>query len=123
MSGGYASLWRLDGSSVAAGDEVELEIEAEGSQRSDLPCDVAAALAANPRAGEFFDGLVQFYRRGYPALDQCHEAKPGEAGPKDRPDRRSARRRCQRLSLTVAPTAFAEASERDSVTRSRLDDG
>ena len=26
---------------------------------------VAAALEANPKAGEFFDALAQFYRRGY----------------------------------------------------------
>jgi hypothetical protein len=53
----------LDGSAVAAEDEVEIDIDAEGPQRSDLPTDVAAALAANPRTGEFFDGLAQFYRR------------------------------------------------------------
>jgi hypothetical protein len=33
--------------------------------RDDLADDVAAALAANPDAGAFFDSLAQFYRRGY----------------------------------------------------------
>jgi uncharacterized protein YdeI (YjbR/CyaY-like superfamily) len=37
----------------------------EGPQRGDLAEDVAAALAANPEAGAFFDSLAQFYRRGY----------------------------------------------------------
>ena len=42
-----------------------MEIAPEGPQRDDLADDVAAALAANPDAGEFFDSLAQFYRRGY----------------------------------------------------------
>jgi hypothetical protein len=50
---------------VTPGDDVELEIEPEGPQRADLAEDLAAALAASPQAGEFFDGLAQFYRRGY----------------------------------------------------------
>ena len=50
---------------IAAGDEVTVEIAPEGPQREDLAEDVAAALAANPDAGAFFDSLAQFYRRGY----------------------------------------------------------
>jgi Bacteriocin-protection, YdeI or OmpD-Associated/Domain of unknown function (DUF1905) len=50
---------------VAVGDEVAVEIAPEGPQRDDLADDVAAALAANPDAGAFFDSLAQFYRRGY----------------------------------------------------------
>jgi hypothetical protein len=50
---------------LAVGDEADVEIEPEGPQRDDLADDVAAALAANPAAGEFFDSLAQFYRRGY----------------------------------------------------------
>jgi hypothetical protein len=50
---------------VAAGDEVTVEISPEGPQRDDLSEDVAAALAASPAAGAFFDSLAQFYRRGY----------------------------------------------------------
>jgi hypothetical protein len=53
------------GCGVAAGDEVTVEIAPEGPQRDDLAEDVAAALAADPDAGEFFDSLAQFYRRGY----------------------------------------------------------
>jgi hypothetical protein len=70
-------MW-LDGSAVAAGDEVELDIEAEGPQRSDLSSDVAAALAANPQAGEFFDGLAQFYRRGYLRWIDATKRDPAE---------------------------------------------
>jgi hypothetical protein len=50
---------------VDVGDEVAVEIAPEGPQRDDLADDVAAALAANPDAGAFFDSLAQFYRRGY----------------------------------------------------------
>jgi Bacteriocin-protection, YdeI or OmpD-Associated/Domain of unknown function (DUF1905) len=50
---------------VAVGDEVTVEISPEGPQRDDLAEDVAAALAANPDAGAFFDSLAQFYRRAY----------------------------------------------------------
>jgi hypothetical protein len=70
-------MW-LAGCAVAAGDEVELDIEAEGPQRGDLPADVAAALAANPRAGEFFDGLAQFYRRGYLRWIDATKRDPAE---------------------------------------------
>jgi hypothetical protein len=50
---------------VAVGDEVTVEIAPEGPQREDLAEDVAAALAADPDAGAFFDSLAQFYRRAY----------------------------------------------------------
>ena len=50
---------------VGVGDEVTVEIAPEGPQRDDLAEDVAAALAANPDAGAFFDSLAQFYRRAY----------------------------------------------------------
>ena len=52
-------------SGIGAGDEVAVEIGPEGPQRDDLADDVAAALAANPDAGAFFDSLAQFYRRAY----------------------------------------------------------
>jgi hypothetical protein len=51
--------------SVRPGDRVEVVVAPEGPQRGDLPADVAAALEANPGAGEFFDSLAQFYRKGY----------------------------------------------------------
>ncbi len=53
------------GRGIAVGDEVTVEIAPEGPQREDLADDVAAALAANPDAGAFFDSLAQFYRRAY----------------------------------------------------------
>jgi len=56
--------WLRD-NGLAVGDEVAVEVEPEGPERSDLAVDVAEALAANPQAGEFFDSLAQFYRRGY----------------------------------------------------------
>ena len=56
---------RLSGMGVAIGDEVTVELAPEGPQRSDLADDIAAALAASPAAGAFFDTLAQFYRRAY----------------------------------------------------------
>ena len=56
---------RVLGLAVAAGDEVSVELTPEGPQRADLAEDIAAALAANPAAGAFFDTLAQFYRRAY----------------------------------------------------------
>jgi hypothetical protein len=50
---------------VAVGTEVTVELAPEGPQRDDLAEDVAAALAADPDAGAFFDSLAQFYRRAY----------------------------------------------------------
>jgi len=56
--------WNRDCGSMLGG-EVEVEIEPEGPQRSDLAPDVAAALESEPAAGEFFDSLAQFYRKAY----------------------------------------------------------
>ena len=50
---------------IAVGDTVEVVLEPEGPQRDDLAPDLAAALAASPEAGAFFDALAQFYRRAY----------------------------------------------------------
>ena len=50
---------------LADGGEVAVELTPEGPQRGDLAEDIAAALAANPAAGAFFDTLAQFYRKGY----------------------------------------------------------
>jgi hypothetical protein len=57
--------WLRDCRGIAVGDTVMVEIAPEGPQRDDLADDVAAALAASPEAGAFFDGLAQFYRKGY----------------------------------------------------------
>jgi Bacteriocin-protection, YdeI or OmpD-Associated/Domain of unknown function (DUF1905) len=56
--------WRRD-CGIGPGDEVAVVLRPEGPQRDDLAPDVAAALAAEPDAGAFFDSLAQFYRRGY----------------------------------------------------------
>ena len=56
---------RLRGMGVAIGDDVLVELAPEGPQRGDLADDIAAALAANPAAGAFFDTLAQFYRKAY----------------------------------------------------------
>ena len=56
--------WQRD-NSYAAGDPVAVELTPEGPQRFDLADDIAAALAASPAAGAFFDTLAQFYRKAY----------------------------------------------------------
>jgi Bacteriocin-protection, YdeI or OmpD-Associated/Domain of unknown function (DUF1905) len=56
---------RICGLGLAVGDEVSVELTPEGPQRADLAEDIAAALAANPAAGAFFDTLAQFYRKAY----------------------------------------------------------
>jgi Bacteriocin-protection, YdeI or OmpD-Associated/Domain of unknown function (DUF1905) len=56
---------RMLGAGIALGSEVTVELAPEGPQRADLADDVAAALAASPAAGAFFDTLAQFYRRAY----------------------------------------------------------
>ncbi len=57
-------------------------LEPEGPQRDDLAADLATALAAEPRAADFFDSLAQFYRRAYLRYID---------GTKRRPDVRAAR--------------------------------
>jgi Bacteriocin-protection, YdeI or OmpD-Associated/Domain of unknown function (DUF1905) len=56
---------RLQDMGMAIGDEVTVELAPEGPQRGDLADDIAAALAASPAAGAFFDTLAQFYRKAY----------------------------------------------------------
>jgi hypothetical protein len=82
------------------GDTVSVELFAEGPQREALAPDLAAALAANPRAAAFFDGLATFYRKGYLRWIDATKRRPDvraeriaeliehlEAGHKTRPDR------------------------------------
>ncbi len=56
--------WRRD-CGLGAGDPVDVVLQPEGPQRDDLAPDLAAALADDQRAGEFFDSMAQFYRRAY----------------------------------------------------------
>ena len=50
---------------IQIGDKVKVSIAPEGPQRDELAPDVAAALKKEPKAAAFFDGLAQFYRKGY----------------------------------------------------------
>ncbi len=56
--------WRRD-RHIESGATVDVMLEPEGPQRDDLADDLAAAFAANPAAGAFFDSIAQFYRRAY----------------------------------------------------------
>jgi hypothetical protein len=56
--------WRRD-CGIEPGQQVTVQIAPEGPQRDDLPPDLSEALDANPAAGQFFDSLAQFYRKGY----------------------------------------------------------
>jgi hypothetical protein len=53
------------GCGVEDGQQVTVVLTPEGPQRDDLEPDIAAALEAEPEAGEFFDSLAQFYRKAY----------------------------------------------------------
>ena len=90
--------WRRD-RGLGAGDVVEVRLEPEGLQRSDLDPDIAAALVENPAAGAFFDGLAQFYRTAYIRWITATKRNPAqrpvrlaevvgllEAGVKERPN-------------------------------------
>jgi hypothetical protein len=56
---------RMQHTGINIGSDAVVELAPEGPQRGDLADDIAAALAANPAAGAFFDTLAQFYRKGY----------------------------------------------------------
>ncbi len=69
--------WARD-NPVSAGDEVEVVLAPEGPQRPALDADIAAALEADPRAAAFFDGLAQFYRKGFLTWIAGTKARPEE---------------------------------------------
>lgn len=56
--------WQRD-CGLEIGATVPVVLAPEGPQRDALAPDIAAALDASPTAGAFFDGLAQFYRKGY----------------------------------------------------------
>jgi hypothetical protein len=56
--------WRRD-TQLAPGTAVTVELHPEGPQEATLAPDVAAALASDPSAKAFFDGLATFYRKGF----------------------------------------------------------
>lgn len=57
-------MWARD-CALSAGMTVDVDIAPEGAQRPELAPDLAAALAANPKAAAFFDTLAQFYTKAY----------------------------------------------------------
>ena len=59
------------------GTKVKVSLAPEGPQRDDLAPDLAAALEAEPAAGEFFDSLAQFYRKAYLRWIDATKGKPG----------------------------------------------
>ena len=69
--------WRRD-CGLDVGDAVDVVLEPEGPQRDDLAADVAAALADDRQAGEFFDSLAQFYRRAYVRYIDATKRRPDE---------------------------------------------
>ncbi len=69
--------WRRD-CGLAAGDRVDVVLRPEGPQRDDLAEDVAAALAANEEAGEFFDSIAQFYRNASLRYIEATKRRPDE---------------------------------------------
>jgi hypothetical protein len=58
------AMWARD-CDVSPGRKVVVALEPEGPQRDDLAPDLAAALAADRAAGDFWDGLAQFYRKAH----------------------------------------------------------
>lgn len=69
--------WRRD-CGLAAGDTVLVSIQPEGPQRDDLAVDIAAALKADPVAGEFFDSLAQFYRTAFVKWIEATKRRPDQ---------------------------------------------
>ena len=53
------------GAGLHLGDLVTVMLMPEGPQSEALAADIAAALAAEPEAARFFDGLATFYRKNY----------------------------------------------------------
>ncbi|HLQ76528.1 MAG TPA: YdeI/OmpD-associated family protein [Terriglobia bacterium] len=69
--------WRRD-TGISAGDRVTVTLSPEGPQRDALEADFAAALEEEPNAAAFFDGLAQFYRRGYLTWIDATKKSPDE---------------------------------------------
>jgi hypothetical protein len=74
--------WVRDSGGVSVGQAVSIALMPEGPQREALDADIVAALDASPQAATFFDGLAQFYRKGYLTWI---------AGTKKRPEERERR--------------------------------
>jgi hypothetical protein len=53
------------GAGLRLGDPVTVTLMPEGPQSEALAADIVAALAVEPEAARFFDGLATFYRKNY----------------------------------------------------------
>ena len=53
------------GAGLHLGDAVSVVLMPEGPQRDALAADIVSALAAEPDAARYFDGLATFYRKNY----------------------------------------------------------
>ena len=69
--------WQRD-NGLRIGDEVSVLLAPEGPQRDGLDPDIAIALEADPQAAAFFDGLAQFYRKGYLTWIAATRKRPEE---------------------------------------------
>jgi Bacteriocin-protection, YdeI or OmpD-Associated/Domain of unknown function (DUF1905) len=69
--------WRR-GVSIETGVSVAVTVWPEGPQQGDLAPDILVALSAEPKAAAFYDGLAQFYRKGYLAWIDATKKKPEE---------------------------------------------
>jgi hypothetical protein len=69
--------WRRD-CRIAPGDAVDVVLAPEGPQRDDLADDIREALAAEPEAAAFFDGLAQFYRVAFLRWIDATKRRPEE---------------------------------------------
>ncbi|HSI82865.1 MAG: YdeI/OmpD-associated family protein [Candidatus Methylacidiphilales bacterium] len=88
MDGEHALIMRqawVRDNPVRAGDEVDACIWPDGPQRTEtagdgsgIDPDISAALAAEPEAAAFFDGLAQFYRKGYLRWIAATKKRPEE---------------------------------------------
>lgn len=67
--------WRRD-NGLEPGARVVVELRPEGPQIEQLADDISAALAAEPEALAFFQGLATFYRKGYLRWIDATKRKP-----------------------------------------------
>lgn len=70
-------MWRRD-AGIEVGSRAAVVLWPEGPQRGDLAEDFAAALKAEPKAGEFWDDLAQFYRKAFLAWINGTKTRPDE---------------------------------------------
>ena len=86
------------GTGLNPGDSVSVKLAPEGPQSDALAADIAGALAKEPQAAKFFDGLATFYRKNYLRWIDATRRSPEtraqriaelvelmKAGPKERP--------------------------------------